>query len=340
MLVTRPLLEAPRLALKPSRAAPWMMTYLSLLAGIVLLFAGGEALVRGSVAVAKRLGISPLLIGLTLVGFGTSTPELVASLEAALRGSPAIAVANAVGSNIANILLILGVAALIAPVPVAKEGFRRDAIVLAAVTLLMIGLGVAGTVSRATGIGLVAALAAYTGYAYVSEKRSYRSAAITHEQSVQEVMPRTMGIAGGLVTTVSGIGGVVLGAHFLIGAAITLARQAQMPEAVIGVTLVAVGTSLPELATAVIAALRGHADVAYGNIVGSNVFNILGIVGVTAIVRPLAFPAELLGLNMWVMAASVAVLVVLGATAGRLDRRAGAALLAGYAVYLFLVLRG
>jgi cation:H+ antiporter len=316
------------------------MIYFSLLAGLVLLFAGGEALVRGSVAVAKRLGLSPLLIGLTLVGFGTSMPELVASLEAALRGSPAIAVANAMGSNIANILLILGVAALISPVPIAKQGFRRDAVVLAAVTALMPGLAVMGIVGRATGVGLIAALAGYTGYAYFSEKRGHPAAAATHEESVKEVMPPAMGIPGGLAFTVSGIGAVVLGAHLLIGAAITLARQAQVPEAVIGVTLVAIGTSLPELVTAVMASVRGHGDVAYGNIVGSNVFNILGIVGVAAIVRPTPIPPELRGLDMWVMAGSVALLIAYGATAGRLDRRAGAVLLSGYALYLFFVLHG
>ena len=170
------------------------MTYLSLLAGLVLLFAGGEALVRGSVAVARRLGVSPLLIGLTLVGFGTSTPELVASLEAALQGSPAIAVANVIGSNIANILLILGVAALISPVPVPNEGFRRDAVSLTVVTLLMAGLAVIGTVGRATGVGLIALLVGYTAYAYFSERRSYRAAAAAHEMSVKEVMPPAMGI--------------------------------------------------------------------------------------------------------------------------------------------------
>jgi len=316
------------------------MTYLSLLAGLVLLFVGGEALVRGSVAVARRLGISQLLIGLTIVGFGTSTPELVASLEAALQGSPAIAVANVIGSNSANILLILGVAALISPVPVPNEGFRRDAVSLTVVTLLMAGLAVIGTVGRATGVGLIALLVGYTAYAYLSERRSYRAAAAAHEMSVKEVMPPAMGIPVGLVVTVSGIVALVFGGHLLVGAAITLARQAQVPEAVIGVTLVAVGTSLPELMASVIAAVRGHGDVAYGNIVGSNVFNILGILGVTAVVKPTPFPPELRGLDMWVMAGSTAMLIAFGATTGRLDRRAGAVLVSGYAVYLLIVLRG
>jgi cation:H+ antiporter len=314
------------------------MVLLSVLSGLVLLLLGGEALVRGSVAVARRLGLSPLLIGITLVGFGTSMPELVASVEAARQGSPAIAIANVVGSNIANTLLILGTAAVLAPLPFGRDGFRRDIASLATVTAVMTALIVGGSISRVTGAGLVAGLAAYTFLTYVSETKAYRASAAVHARSAEQAAPPRVGLTSGLVTSAAGIAAVLLGAKLLVGGAIEVARQAHVSEAVIGVTLVAIGTSLPELVTSIVAALRGHSEVAYGNVVGSNVFNILGIAGVTATLAPIQVPAELAAVDVWVMAGAIMLLAGIGLTRRRLGRPGGFLFLASYGLYILAVL--
>jgi cation:H+ antiporter len=314
------------------------MLWLRLCGGIVLLMVGGDVLVRGSVALARRLGLSPLLIGLTLVGFGTSTPELVASVEAARRGAPAIAIANVIGSNIANTLLILGVAAIFVPIGLARSGFRRDMLTLAALSLLLASFVVWGEIGRSSGVGLVVALIAYTVHAYVSEKTPSRPEdgpempAVNHEASGRR------GFAMAVAMFAGGVIAVVAGADLLVGGAIALSRQAHVSEAVIGVTLVAVGTSLPELITSIAAALRGHGDVAYGNVVGSNVFNVLGITGLTATVNPISVPAELASLDVWVMVGSVAALAAIGLAFRRIGRVSGLLFVLLYGFYVLTVL--
>jgi cation:H+ antiporter len=313
------------------------MTTLQLLFGLVLLVAGGEALVRGSVAVAQRMGVSPMLIGLTLVGFGTSTPELVTSLQAALIGAPGVAVGNVVGSNIANILLILGVAAVILPMATTKEAFRRDGTVLVGVSILFLGIALTGTLSRWVGILFLGLLAAYTVYTYFTERQTESASAAVHAAEANDVAdlpPRDMGYGLGFVFIVGGIAGVVYGANLLVEAALVIARAAGLSEAVIGLTLVAVGTSLPELVTSVMAAIRKHTDVAFGNIIGSNIFNILGIAGVTAVVSPISIPPEIVRFDIWIMVATALLLVVFAITGWRVNRWEGAALLACYAGYI------
>jgi len=314
------------------------MTILELLVGLALLLGGGEALIRGAAAIALRLGISPLLIGLTLVGYGTSTPELVASVEAAWIGAPGIAVGNVVGSNIANVLLILGIAAVIFPVATAKEAFRRDGTVLIGASVLLTAIVVTGTLSRWASFGLLALLAAYTVYTYVTEARSSAAAAKDRYEADAEAFanPRTTMMAATLFA-IGGIAGVVIGASLLVDSAITIAREAGVSDAVIGLTLVAVGTSLPELATSVMAALRRHGDLAFGNIVGSNIYNILGILGVTGLVTPIAIPTEIIRLDIWVMMLAAVVLAVFAITDWRITRREGAVFLLGYAAYMALV---
>ncbi|HEV7371417.1 calcium/sodium antiporter [Arenibaculum sp.] len=313
------------------------MTLVQLIIGFALLMGGGEALVKGSVAVARRLGISPLVIGLTLVGFGTSMPELVASVQAALIGSPGIAVGNIVGSNIANILLILGVSAAILPVATTREAFRRDGSVLVGASVLLLAVALYGFLDRLVGLGFLALLAAYVVYTYVSERRREDAAARMHAARAQErpdLPPRGLGLGFGLLLAAGGIAAVVVGADLLVGAALTVARAAGISETVIGLTLVAVGTSLPELVTSVMAALRRHGDVAFGNVVGSNIFNILGIAGVTAVVSPFAVPAEIVRFDVWVMVGTTLLLVVFAVTGWRVSRREAAVFLALYAAYL------
>ena len=314
------------------------MTWILLTLGLVLLLGGGEALVRGSVGVATRLGVSPLLIGLTLVGFGTSTPELVASLQAALIGAPGIAIGNVVGSNIANILLILGISAVILPVATTREAFARDGTVLIGASLILVAFALGGSVGRIAGLAFLALLGAYTVYTYFTERKTHDAGAQMHEAEGKEVGSQSMSLPVGVALSIGGIAAVVGGASLLVGAAVEIAQRLGMSEAVIGLTLVAAGTSLPELVTSVMAAIRRHGDVAFGNIVGSNIFNILGIAGVTAAVSPITIPSEIVGFDIWAMLATAILLVVFAVTGWRITRREGAVFLLAYGAYLVIQL--
>ncbi|WP_340119712.1 calcium/sodium antiporter [Pelagibius sp. 7325] len=315
------------------------MTYLQLVAGLALLLVCGDLFVRGAVGVAERLKISPLVIGLTLVGFGTSLPELVASLEAARLGSPGIAVGNVVGSNIANILLILGIAALITPIAVAPGTFRLNGPVLVGASLLSVLLFSLGEIGRWAGFVFVVLLLGYTLTAYWSERRGLKDEAISRlAEEVEALPPRHGSWALYLGLTVGGLLGIVVGANLLIDGAVSLARSLGISETIIGLTIVAVGTSLPELATSVIAAFKRHGDVALGNVVGSNIFNLLGILGVTALYRPIAVPDEILDFDCWVMLAATALVIVFALTRAKIERWEGAALLGGYGAYLAVLL--
>ncbi len=315
------------------------MTYLELLGGLTLLLVCGDIFVRSAVGVAFWLKVSPLVIGLILVGFGTSLPELVASLEAARLGSPGLVLGNVVGSNIANLLLVLGLSALIAPVAVAAGSFRFNGPVMAAVTLLASLLFHLGGIGRLAGVVFVGLLLAYVAAAYWRERRCGADPTMVEMgEEIAALPPRQAptwlylgGVAAGLV-------GIVLGANLLISGAVQLARQIGLTETVIGLTIVAVGTSLPELVTSVIAALRRHSDVALGNVIGSNIFNLLGILGVTALYRPIAVPPEIVRFDSWVMLAATGLTILFAVTRARLDRWEGGVLLAGYLAYMAALL--
>jgi cation:H+ antiporter len=318
-------------------------TWLPVIGGLVLLSLGGELLVRGAVRVARRLGVSPLVIGLTLVGFGTSTPELVASVQAALSGSPGIAYGNIVGSNIANILLVLGASALLSPIFVASRTLRRDGLVMIAAVAAFAGIAAVTMMGRLAGAVFVAALAAYTLVALRQERTApddhgaiyQKGAALSTADAALSVADRPAGpIATALLTAAIGLALVLLGGYLLVGGAISLARSFDISETVIGLTIVAVGTSLPELVTSLIAALRRGGDVAFGNIVGSCIYNVLGIAGMTALIAPARVPAELVAFDNLVMIGVCVLAAVLAYTGRRIGRREGGLLLAGYVAYL------
>ena len=290
--------------------------------GLVALLVGGDLLVRGAVGMARRFGVSPLVIGLTLVGFGTSAPELVTSLSAALAGVPGIALGNVVGSNIANILLILGVAALIRPVSAQMAGLPREAAWVGGSAVVLAGLAVAGQISVLAGIALLGTLAVYLWGAFRS------SAAPMDDLDIPtDPLPKaaTFLIVGLALT----IGGAIA----LVDGATGIARAYGVPEAVIGLTLVAVGTSLPELATTVMAARRGQSDVALGNILGSGIFNILGILGTTALFAKLPIESSLLP-DIGVMLATTALLIGLLFWQRSISRASGLVFLLLYAGYM------
>ncbi len=318
-----------------------------LIGGLFLLVAGGELLVRGAVQVATGLGVSPLVIGLTLVGFGTSTPELVTSVQAALSDAPGIAYGNIVGSNIANILLIVGVAALFSPMVIASVALKRDGAVMVAVVIAFSAVTFAMPLGRIVGAVFVAALIAYLYLAFRQETASAPAghgavydkslalqktdAALAPPAPPQKFLLVSMMIAlGGLVL-------VVIGGRFLVDGAVSLARGFDISETVIGLTIVAVGTSMPELVTSVVAGLRKQGDVAFGNIVGSNIYNILGIGGFTALIAPGPVPIEIVSFDNLVMIGLSLALVAFAWSGLRIARWEGAVLVAGYVAYVYAI---
>lgn len=303
------------------------MTYLMFFVGLAILVAGGELLVRGASAIARAFHLSPLLIGLTIVGFGTSAPELIVSVQAALAGQPGIAIGNVIGSNIGNILLILGISALIAPLVIPGRKLWRDLGFMLAATATIWVMLLDGQVTRIDGLILLAGLAAFLIVAFMAGSGQ-----------PPEVGTQTQGPNWKpWVMTGAGLVALVIGAGFLVDSATIIARDFGISEAVIGLTIVAVGTSLPELATSVIAAYRKHTDIAVGNIVGSNIFNIFGILGVTALIAPIPAEARFAAIDMWWVAGSSLGLVAVAFLLGGLPRIAGAALLAAYGAYILLI---
>ncbi|MCS3903956.1 cation:H+ antiporter [Methylohalomonas lacus] len=256
--------------------------------GLLLLVAGAEVLVRGASRLAASLGIAPLVIGLTVVAFGTSAPEMAVSVQSALSGQAGadIAIGNVVGSNIFNVLFILGLAAIIAPLFVSQQLIRIDVPIMIGVSILLLLLALDGSISRANGVLLFAGIIAYTAFAIIKGRRDV---AMVEAEYAQEYGHPAKGIGAQLINITAiiiGLALLVLGANWLVDGAITLARAFGISELVIGLTIVAAGTSLPEVATSVIASIKGERDIAVGNIVGSNIFNILAVLGLAAIVAP------------------------------------------------------
>ncbi|MEZ5779410.1 MAG: calcium/sodium antiporter [Paracoccaceae bacterium] len=306
------------------------MTYLLFIAGLVGLILGGELLIRGAVGIARRLDVPPLVIGLTIVGFGTSTPELLVSLQAALGGVPGLALGNAIGSNIANILLILGLSAAVITIPLPFAALTRDFAVMIGATVVLWFMLSGNVISRTEGIALVAGLA---GYLWLCLKGARNPMA--EDPDDLSLPPRPIWLS--VVLTLLGLVILLAGARALVGSATEIARAFGVSEAIIGLTIVAVGTSLPELATAIIAAIRREPELAVGNILGSNVFNILGIVGVTATVTPIPVDPRFSGIDMGLAFAAALAMLAFAVLFGRVGKPAGWALLTSYAVYVTLL---
>jgi cation:H+ antiporter len=314
---------------------------LFLLLGLVLLIAGGDLLVRGAVRIAERLRLSPMLVGLTVVGMGTSMPELAASLQASLAGSPGIALGNIVGSNIANSLLILGVAALIAPIAVKSSTLWRDGGVGLVAVLVLLTAGATVGLSREAGVAFLIMMAGYIYYAYRQERLGApHSAAFDRAAAMEEVDPaltprdRPEGrLSLALLLFIAGLALIVGGASLLVNSAIAIAGQLGVSDTIIGLTVVAVGTSLPELVTSAVAAWRKQGDIALGNVLGSNIYNILFIGGLTGAIAPTGVPASIMAFDLWVLAAVSLVVMLFAFSDGRLSRREGLVLVAAYIAY-------
>lgn len=317
------------------------MTYFLLLIGLILLIAGGELLVRGAVRIAEHFKLSPMLIGLTIVGMGTSMPELAASVQAAMAGSPGIALGNIVGSNIANLLLILGIAVLLSPFVVPRSVLWRDGgVALACVAVLLLAGHLFG-LTRGVGIVLVLGMIAYVYFAFRQEKAGQTHSAVYDKaMALEEADPGLVPSAepkGSLflpiILFLSGMVLIVTGGSLLVDAAIAISASLGVSDEVIGLTVVAVGTSLPELVTSAIAAIKRHGEIALGNVLGSNIYNILFIGGVTGIVSPSQIPATIVQFDLLLLLGVSALVMLFAFTGGKLSRGEGSLLLVGYLGY-------
>ncbi|HWS25695.1 MAG TPA: calcium/sodium antiporter [Xanthomonadales bacterium] len=314
-----------------------LLQILVLTLGVAILAVGADLFVKGASSVAERFGISPLVIGLVIVGFGTSTPELAVNIGAAINGNTDIAIGNVVGSNIANIGVILGLAALVAPLAVQLRVVRVELPIMIGISFLLWGLASFGELVRWEGFVLIGAFAAFMLYLL----RCSKSEPAVVQAEFAEENPRanrTLGRTIGMI--VIGLAALMGGAHVCVGAAVTLAKMWGMSELVIGLTIVAIGTSLPELASSVMAAYRGHADIAIGNVLGSNIYNILCVLGLTSIITPLPTTAPtLMGLDIPVMIGFALVLVPMMLMGLKITRWNGALLLGAYAIYVGYLLQ-
>lgn len=331
-----------------------------ILLGLVLLVAGGELLVRGAAGLAARIGMSPLVVGLTVVAFATSAPELAVTLGAVLHGEPGLAVGNVVGSNIANVLMILGTAAVILPLLVKLQLVRVDIPFMAAYSVLFLLLATDGGLSRVDGLILFVLLSLYISVAIILSKREGRTddvagpgasiatrsagrvgqsvgdTADTMTEAVQEVEVKDGSIGRDLLFLIIGVALLIVGANFLVSGATGIATAFGVSELIVGLTVVAVGTSLPELATSIIAVRRGQRDLAVGNVVGSNIFNIGAVAGLAGVISPtgLPVPESALALDIPLMIAASVVLLPLAFTGKIIARWEGALLLGLYVAYL------
>ena len=320
-----------------------LMTYVYLIAGLVLLVAGAEVLVRGAAKLAAQFGIPPLVIGLTVVAFGTSAPETAVSVQSAFNGSGDLAIGNVIGSNIANVLLILGVTALVAPLVVSRQLIRLDVPIMIGASLVTWALAWDGSLSRLDGALLFGGILAYTAFLIISSRREKKAEGADEfedEYGLHET-PKPYAWAINAALVIAGLALLVGGANFLVEGAVQLARALGMSELVIGLTVVAVGTSLPELATSVMAAIKGERDIAVGNIVGSNIFNLLCVLGLASLVSPaaIAVSPNALAFDFPVMIAVAVACLPIFFSGYRINRWEGLLFLGYYVAYtLYLVM--
>ena len=320
------------------------MNLLLFLAGLAALVVGANLLVRGASGLALSLGISPLVVGLTVVAFGTSAPELAVSAGAVLRGQTDIAIGNVVGSNIFNVLVILGASALVTPMVVNVQLIRQEVPIMIGASLLLLAYGIDGRISATDGAVLLALLAAYTAFLVVQSRRETAATLTGFAEATAPAAPgawdATRPVQVALI--VAGLVALVYGSDWLVGASVAFARSMGVSELVIGLTIVAAGTSMPEVATSITAAVKGERDIAVGNVVGSNTFNILGCLGLAGLLSGsggLTMAPSLMAFDIWVMLGVALVCLPIFLTGREISRWEGAVFVAYYAAYvLYLIL--
>lgn len=310
------------------------MSYLILLLGLATLILGGEFLVRGAVGVAQKFRLSSLVIGMTVVSFGTSAPELIVSIKAALGGNPEIALGNVIGSNIANIALVLGITVLIFPLPVDRNSKIIDWPMMFLASILFYLFALNGDLSRVEGIILFSILVVFIVFLIWNSRR--KSNKLLEEE--QLVIPTPMQFYRSLLFLTMGLIGLYFGAEWLLSGAVDIARELGMEERVIGITIIAFGTSVPELVTSGVAAYRKETDISIGNLIGSNIFNIMAVIGITAIVKPIEVGSNTLNIDMiWMLAIALALLPML-LFGRKINRFKGFLLLGTYVAYIAILL--
>ena len=301
--------------------------------GMYLLFKGGDWTIDSAIYIAKKFNISPLIIGFTIVAFGTSFPELIVSVNANLAGSPGIAIGNVIGSNIANILFVIGTTAFFATLVAVPRKLLRDIVMMLFATVVMLGLMLHGNINEMGGGLMIAILLAYVIWQYYMASKG--------KIEVDEIeAPDYKNLFHGILFLLMGLVGIAAGAEFLVRGAKVSATIIGVPEDVIGLSVIAIGTSLPELSTCIIAAMKRHSDIVIGNILGSNVFNILMIIGITAIVKPIeqaSIAPQILSLDMWVMFGVAALFSAILLVFKKINKPIGFLFVAGYVFYIGLI---
>lgn len=312
------------------------MDFVLILAGLVFLFFGGEGILKGSVSLARQYGLSDFLVGAVIVGFGTSLPELSVSIKAALNDSSGLVLGNIVGSNIANILLIAGTCAVVCPILIKGFAPLRDALIVIAASVALCGLSFLGMLTFWAGLFLFITLCAYLIYSYYEDQNRLRREKGDVIQRVQEDTEGEplLSKPKAFLFCLAGLGLLVGGSFMLVDGAKSVARSMGIGEDIIGLTLIAIGTSLPELATGLVAALRKHTDVLIGNILGSSIFNILAILGITSMITPIPISEHIAQFDVWIMLATTILFIIFLRTGKKLDRREGFLMLFLYAVYV------
>ena len=314
-----------------------MIDIAMIVSGLILLLLGGEGLIKGAVSLAGSFGLSKLLVSAVIVGFGTSMPEMTVSMGAAMKGASDIALGNVVGSNIANILLIVGVVALIAPIKLSAQAVRSDTLVMLFATLVLCGLTFVGVINFITGSLMFMALLCYISWSYIQDKKKASDVVAHIEEDIEG--KKQLGPIMAAAFSVGGLALLIAGAYLLVEGAVALARDFGISEAIIGLTVVAIGTSLPELATGIVAGLRRHTDIVIGNVLGSNIFNIFAILALTALVLPIPVTGQIAQKDVWIMLAVaifISIYLLRGKTIGRMSGGAMVAVYIGYTAWLYM----
>lgn len=307
---------------------------LYLVGGLVMLFIGAEGLIRGSSNLAIKIGITPLIVGLTVVAFGTSAPELVVSLKAAIVGNSSISLGNVIGSNIANIALILGITSLIRPLYVHANIIMREIPIMIGISILLIILLLDGEVGFIDGLIFVLGIIVYT---IVNIYMARKEKSLEVKQEFEEGLKSKLGVPVSIIFVVIGLGLLIVGANFFVQSAVAIAKLFNISDAIIGLTIVAIGTSLPELITSIVASYKKESDIAIGNVVGSNIFNILGILGITALIVPIS-STGISNLDLIIMVLTAILLVPISKSGMRISRIEGLFLVAGYIAYTYYLI--
>lgn len=316
-------------------------TILFFIGGLVILILGADLLLRGATRLAAAFGISPLAIGLTIVAIGTASPEIAVSLQAAVHGQGDLTLGNVLGSNIFNILFILGVTAIVAPIVIAEQLIRMDAPIMLAVSILVLALALDGNIGIVDSLVLLAGLIGYTIFALRQSRAESKKVQNEYAEEFAEKQPRTAkNMLANLLFILAGFGLLAMGSRWLVDSAVAIARALRVSELIIGLTIVAIGTSLPEVTTSVIAALKNESDIAVGNAVGSNIFNLLGVLGIGALLAPdgISVTARVLQFDFLVMIFVALVSLPIFYLDNRISRIEGALLLSYYVFYMGYIL--